>query len=287
MLNLTLGPKRLATHCPPYDVFICLSGTSRQSLVGGLTREPPHGGGGGLAAFLVCFKYDFSTGAFPEEEEEPVPGGLLGETRGEHAWERSEPRPLQNLFWSEQEGFGSQPEGFAPRKSGAWASRDIIPWITTFSNINNNGGANQARSPSSAAAARALGQPGGRCRPRDRGCRRAAAPDTRPAALAARRSVVTAAPGAPEPLGSWMSLYVQLSLHMIRRKRYDVFYTFQIFIQFKYVCACRHVKLMQRNVAVSAFFSLHTRRVRCGAPGTVRPVPAACTHPLRPRLSQV
>lgn len=55
----------------------------------------------------------------------------------------------------------------------------------------------------------------------------------------------------------------------------------EFYIRFKYfyssnTCACRSIKLIQRNEAVSAFFSRSTR-----------PVPSARTHPLRTRLCQV
>lgn len=163
--------------------------------MGGLTREPHRGGGGGLVALRFVLNMISQQEPVQKRRNNLPREGSLVKRGGKHAWERSKRRPLRKrgCCGLRKRGFGLHPEGFAPGKSGGLGQRRLyLMNLATFSNILSNyrGGEKKKkkrkRNPTATAAARVRGQPGelppsparsGRRGPG--GCTRAAAPDTR------------------------------------------------------------------------------------------------------------
>lgn len=142
--------------------------------------------------------------------------------------------PSENGFGPSERGLVRTPRGSLPGKAALGPAGTLFNGRQRFPIVTITEG--QARPET-----RVQQQPGEHRRPRDRECSRAAAPDTRPAALARCSSVLTAAPGAPEPLCSWMTLSAQFSLRVIFRKQYYIHF---IYLCSSNNCLCDYIKLM-------------------------------------------
>lgn len=97
--------------------------------MGGLTREPHHGGGGGLVALWFVLNMISQQEPVQKRRNNPRPAGLPGETRrGNTRGSAARDDPSETAAGSVRESGASvcTPKGSLPGKAATWAGGDCI-----------------------------------------------------------------------------------------------------------------------------------------------------------------